>query len=146
MLATMKGRRQGNGFGDCTHGWDEAPRCPFSESMSGSWPGRTVSHMLINYVISSSLPTNFNLIVRQWGATGNAALHHAEGITTKIGAETVTTNGVVEIVQGTINHPKIVTRGVTINTMQGDGGEAETKAGARVATRRIAEKRVKSAL
>ncbi len=59
-------------------------------------------------------------------------------------AETVTTSGVVEIVQETTDHPKIMTRGVTM-TIQGVDGEAETEAGAGVATRKIAEKRVKSA-
>ena len=106
-----------------------------------SGPGRTVIRpKSFNYIITSGLPTNFN---RQWGATGNAVLHHVEGTTTRIEAETVTTIGVVEIVQGTTNHhPKIVMRGVT---MQGVDGEAETEAEAGVVMKRIAEKTVKGA-
>jgi hypothetical protein len=65
-----------------------------------------------------------------------------EGITTRIEAETVTTICVVEIVQGTTNHPKIVMGGVT---MQGVDGEAETEAEEGVVMKRIAEKTVKGA-
>lgn len=105
-------------------------------------------HMLMSYVSTpafsndSQLPTTDS---SQWGATGNAVPHHAEGITMKIEAKSATTNAVLKGVQGTTDPQKIVTGGVTMNTIQGIDDEAETEAGTGVVTRRIAEEIVKSA-
>ena len=101
----------------------------------------------MGYVSTPAFPTNSQLPTTdssQWGATGNAVPHHAEGIT-KIEARSATTNVVLKGVQGTTDPQKIVTGGVTMNTIQGIDDEAETEAGTGVVTRRIAEEIVKSA-
>ena len=107
-------------------------------------PVGPVTKKLINYIITPVLPKTPTSVVRQWSTTGNAVLHHAEGIMTRIGAETVTMGGVVEITQETTDHPKTATGGVMTNTIPVVDSEAETEAGA--VARKIAEKRVKSAL
>ena len=102
-----------------------------------------MSAELITYVITPSFviqPTP------TWGATGNAVLHHAEGITMKIEVESATTCAIVEIAQGATHHLRIATAGVTTSTTRIVDGEAETEARTGVATRGLAEKRVKSAL